>query len=72
VGTLTNLQPARLYIMRIVPLFENGQTGAPLVEVRFRTPPEKRSRFRITPMRVLVVLLCAGAVLAIRQRFKSA
>jgi hypothetical protein len=69
-GTFTNLQPARLYVMRVVPVSNNGRAGAPLVEVRFRTAPKKPSRFRITPLSVLVILFCAGAAFAIRQRFK--
>ncbi|HEX5175458.1 MAG TPA: fibronectin type III domain-containing protein [Chthoniobacteraceae bacterium] len=71
VGTFTNLQPARLYVMRVVPVSDNGRAGPPLVEVRFRTAPKKPSRFKITPLSVLVVLFCAGAVFAIRQRFKA-
>ena len=71
-GTLTNLQPGRLYIMRVVPILDDGSSAAPLVEVRFRTAPKKPSRFRMTPISVLVALFCAGAALALRQRFKAA
>jgi hypothetical protein len=71
IGTFTGLTPGQVYMMRVVPVLGPEAQATPLVDVQFRTRPEPPHKFRITPLRILIVLFVVGIATIIWRRIKQ-
>lgn len=72
VGTFTNLAPGRVYVMRVLPVFDAARPAAPLLEVRFATAAPPRHPWRTIVFRVLMVVVFVLGALAAVNRIKRA
>ncbi|MHA3771157.1 choice-of-anchor D domain-containing protein [Verrucomicrobiota bacterium sgz303538] len=70
IGEINGLAPGKLYAFRIVNTPAGADTGTPVGMVQLTTPP-KEPFFRITTLRVLLLLLagCLGAI--VWHRFRA-
>jgi hypothetical protein len=72
VGTFTNLAAGRVYVMRVLPVFDAASPAAPLLEVRFATAAPPRHPWRRIVIRVLVALFFVLGAIAAVKRIKRA
>ncbi len=68
VAVFQQLRPADVYGVRVVPVGPGGEGGKPLFTQYFTTPARESSWPRITPVRVLSVVLAGCGFLVLRQR----
>lgn len=72
VGTINELAPGQLHIVRVVPVDAKGVSSEPLFEAQLLTRPKQPSALRVTPRRaILFVLLLGGGALAWRHVMRA-